>query len=101
MDLDWIKLKIKYNQYELSAHAEDERQADKIPLGDIEKALLRGEILENYPNDPRGPSCLILGFGIEGYPIHIICGKTKLEWLRIITVYIPSPPKWKGPKTRG
>ncbi|MDI6731631.1 MAG: DUF4258 domain-containing protein [Candidatus Margulisbacteria bacterium] len=100
LKIDWIKSKIKSNQYELSEHAEEERQSDKISLSDLEQAILSGEIIENYPCDPRGASCLLLGFGTSGYPIHIICGKTNLNYLRIITVYIPSLPKWENPKTR-
>lgn len=100
MHLEWIKTKIHKGKYEISSHAEEERQADKISLTEIEKAILNGEILENYPKDPRGESCLILGYAEEGYPIHIVCGKIKSEKIRIITVYIPALPKWLDAKTR-
>lgn len=68
---------------------------------EIEEAMINGEILEDYVNDPRGPSCLVLGYGREGYPIHLVCGQTPSKALRIITVYIPTPPRWIDPKTRG
>ena len=100
IDIHWIREKIKDNQYEYSSHADDERQADKISVLEVEKALLNGEILEYYPNDSIGPSCLVLGYGEEGYPIHIVCGKTVSANMRIITIYIPSLPKWIDPKTR-
>lgn len=100
MDFDWIKSKITKGNYEFSSHAEEERQADKISISEIEKAILNGEVIENYPKDPRGTSCLILGYGQEGYPIHIVCGKTNSERIRIITVYIPAFPKWVDAKTR-
>jgi hypothetical protein len=58
------------------------------------------EILEDYPNDPRGPSCLVLGYAHQGYPIHIVCGRTPRGDLRIITVYLPSLPKWLDERTR-
>ena len=67
---------------------------------EIEKALITGQILEEYPDDPRGASCLVLGYGNEGYPIHIVCGKTLSGRLRIITIYIPSLPKWINEKIR-
>lgn len=101
MDITWIKFKIRQGEYELTAHAEEERQLDKISIEEIEQALLNGEIVEDYPRDPRGPSALILGYGREGYPIHIVCGQTPSKHLRIITVYIPGPAKWTDPKTRG
>lgn len=99
-NLVWIKEQVSSGDYEFSAHAEDERQTEKIAIAEIEKALINGEILESYPDDPRGPSCLILGYGEEGYPIHIVCGRTPSGGLRIVTVYIPSLPKWFDPKTR-
>ena len=100
IEINWIREKIKNDQYEYSSHADDERQADKISVAEIEKALLQGKILEFYPDDPRGPSCLVLGYGEEGYPVHIVCGKTLSGNMRIITIYIPSLPKWIDPKTR-
>ena len=100
MNIDWIRKKVSDDQYEFSSHADDERQADKISVLEVEKALLQGEILESYPEDPRGPSCLILGYGDEGYPMHIVCAKTPSDKMRIITVYIPSLPKWFNPRTR-
>ena len=41
----WIVQQIKAGNYELSAHAEIERQADKLHLADLENALLHAEIL--------------------------------------------------------
>jgi len=100
MNIEWIKAKVSEGDYEFSAHAEDERQADKIPIEEVEYALLNGEILEDYPNDPRGPSCLVLGYAYQGYPIHVVCGRTPREDLRVITVYLPSLPKWLDERTR-
>lgn len=96
----WIQKQVKSENYEISSHADEEMQNDKISILEIESALLKCEILEEYPQDPRGSSCLVLGYGQEGYPIHIVCGKTKSGKLRIITVYIPALPKWLNEKTR-
>ena len=65
----------------------------------MEIALLNGEIIENYASDRRGESCLILGYAGE-IPIHIVCG-WRGERVAIITVYIPKPPKFINPRTRG
>jgi len=51
-------------------------------------------------DDPRGVSCLALGFTQENIPVHVVCGKTSANHLFIITVYIPKMPKWKNPDTR-
>ena len=53
-------------------------------------------MIEEYPNDPRGPSCLVLGFAGKR-PIHSVCAvKTDPEEVLIVTVYDPSkrPEKW-------
>jgi len=98
--ISWIKEKVIQGEYEFSGHADEERQADKVSISETEKALLNGEILENYPGDSRGSSCLVLGYGEEGYPVHIVCGKTPTGRMRIITVYIPTLPKWLDARTR-
>ena len=69
-------------------------------MREAESALLRCEILENYPDDPRGESCLALGFATDQNPVHIVCGRNRSGHLILITVYIPRLPKWKDPYTR-
>lgn len=98
INIEWIIERVRTGNYELTAHAEHEREADKIIMENLEMAILNGEILEDYPEDPRGISCLVSGYGKEGFPIHIICGKTKNNNLR--TIYIPTLPKWIDPRTR-
>ena len=99
MEIEEIKEKIKYDKYEICFHAEKERYAEDITISDLETAISGGEILEDYANDPRGQSCLILGYS-NNRPIHIVCGYTPIKWVRIITVYIPKLPKWINDKTR-
>lgn len=59
MVLKIIRQKIAANEYDLSAHAHLERQEEEITIEEIEKTLLKGDIIEKYPNDPRGESCLM------------------------------------------
>jgi hypothetical protein len=99
MDIQKIRTKIDAGNYEISVHAEKERYAEDISIFDIETAILQGEILEDYPDDPRGESCLILGYS-EGRAIHIVCGYTSIKSLRVITVYLPKRPKWLDERTR-
>ena len=43
-----------------------------ISVRDVQEARLsESRIIENYPHDKYGPSCLILGFTKEGRPLHI------------------------------
>ena len=77
-------------------HAQQERLEDGLDVVEIETALTQGEILEDYPEDPRGESCLVLGYA-GTKPIHAVIGWAKTtpedeKILRIITVHIPQPP---------
>ncbi len=65
-----------------------------ISISDIRKAVEQGELIEDYPEDARGHSCLVLGHGIDGTPIHVVCSP-KTDYLAIITAYIPSSQEWE------
>ena len=100
MKIEDIKAAVENNEFVLSQHAHEERQAESISIDDIKTAILGGEIIESYPKDKRGDSCLMLGYS-NVRPIHVVCGKSKIGWLKVITVYIPKPPKWVTAKQRG
>ena len=96
MDIGRIRRLVTEGRYGYSRHAERERELDMIYTWELEDALRNGEIIENYPDDPRGASCLVLGF-CGSKPIHAVCTiKTEPEELFLITVYDPSkrPDKW-------
>ena len=104
MDIRELQRLVGQGQYEFSIHAQQERLEEDLDVTDVEEALAQGEIIEDYPDDPRGESCLVLGYaGVKS--IHIVVGwarkDEKEQVLRIITVYIPQPPKWTDPRTRG
>ena len=98
--LDFISTEIKKQSYEISIHADDERIADVITIFQLEFALSNCKIIEQYPDDPRGESCLAIGFTPEKLPVHLVCGKNPSGHLILITVYIPTMPKWRDPYTR-
>jgi hypothetical protein len=99
-EIKWILKRIKKGEYYFSKHGDHERQNDNLTIAEVEEALLGGRILEQYEDSGRGESCLVAGFTEAGKPIHIVCGR-RGDWLVIITVYIPRPPKFKTPYERG
>lgn len=99
MDIEEIKRKVRNDQYVYSQHAEIERRAEALTFAQVEEALLNGQILEQYPDTGRGESCLVVGFA-EDRPIHAVCG-WRGDKIVLITVYIPRPPKFIDPWTRG
>jgi len=90
-----IQEKVKQRRYRLTSHAERERGSDRITIQEIEEALLshQAEVIEGYPEDVRGRSCLVLGFTRGASPLHLVCGLGSKE-LIIITVYRPDPEQW-------
>lgn len=99
MEIDEIQRLVSADEYDYSQHADLERAADDLTFQQIEQALLRGAILEHYPDTGRGESCLIVGFA-DPLPIHIVCGWRRGR-IMIITVYVPSSPRFTDPWTRG
>jgi len=96
----WIKSCAASNRYRYSRHADRERQNDGLTLAEIEQALVSGRIIEQYPDTGRGESCLLAGFTDAGKPVHAVCAAMD-DWLVIVTVYLPTPPKFKNPYERG
>jgi hypothetical protein len=96
LDIEKIRMLVVQGRYEFSKHAEREREIDMIYTWELEHALRDCEIIESYPDDLRGASCLVLGF-CGSRPIHAVCTiKTDPNELLLITVYDPSkrPDKW-------
>ncbi len=64
-----------------------------ITPNEVKKVVFSGEIIEDYPEDPRGHSCLLLAFGEGDRALHVVCAPKK-EYLAIITAYLPSRADW-------
>ncbi len=64
-----------------------------ITPGEVEKVVVGGEVIEDYAQDPRGHSCLLLGFGEADRAVHVVCSP-KDDYLAIITAYLPDPAQW-------
>ena len=60
---------------------------------EIRNVIYKGKIIETYPNDVRGYSCLMAGGGQDNRPIHVVCSP-KEDFLAIITTYIPDSNRW-------
>ena len=60
---------------------------------EVRQVIEQGEVIEDYPTDTRGHSCLLLGAGIDGRPIHVVCSP-KEDYLAVITAYLPDQHEW-------
>lgn len=100
MAINKIKQKLQNDRFELTMHAEKEKQEDRITYFEIDEAVKTLEIIEDYPDDPRGSSCLVLGFTYEHKPLHFVLGNLEEEKLLIITMYRPKAEEWIQFKVR-
>jgi len=64
-----------------------------ITTEEVRSSIAEGRVIEDYPSDPRGHSCLILGRGEANRPIHLVCSPKK-DYLAIITAYVPDSSEW-------
>ena len=89
-----IQAKFAREAFEFSLHATDQTILRGISVNEIREAIQTGEIIEDYPDDKYGPSCLILGFTDAGRPLHIQCSYPRRPLIKIVTVYEPDPTEW-------
>ena len=90
-----IRAKIEQRHYEFSKHAVDQSVIRDISVAELEDAIEgESEVIEDYPDDKYGPSCLILGYTKADRPLHIQCSYPSRPLIKIITLYQPDPELW-------
>ena len=95
-----IRAKVVADLFEFSRHALDESLKRSISVAEMREAIAIGEIIEDYPQDKYGPSCLIFGRTLSRRPLHIQCSHPSRPILKIITLYEPDPALWIDCKIR-
>lgn len=99
MDVSRIQDFIKRRNYLFSEHADEERTKEQLTIGDIEHAILSGEVIDERLDDPRGESRLVAGKTQNGKLIHVVIG-LRFNTPVVVTVYTPSKEKWLYGKIR-
>ena len=99
-DIHIIVKKAAQKKFLYTTHALKQMNSKKrlILTREIENKIFNGHIIENYPEDKRGYSCLING-KTESRSVHVVCAP-KDEYLAIITAYIPETNKWNKEFTK-
>ena len=64
-----------------------------ITPDEVQAVVKDGAIIEDYPEDARGHSALLVGQGSGSRVIHVVCSP-KDDYLAIITAYVPDPEEW-------
>jgi hypothetical protein len=97
MDIDKIKKGIKSKHY-FTHHAIEKMAERMISEIEIVESVRDGEIIEEYPEDKYGPTCLIYGATKKNRVLHVLVSYSIPLW--IITAYEPKDAEWINYKIR-
>lgn len=92
-DVDQIRQCFIGRDYLFTLHASDRAAQRAIRSHEIEEVIQRGEVIEDYPEDKYGPTCLIMGKTFDDRVLHVQISYPPP--VKIITVYEPSPDDWE------
>ncbi len=100
-DIVEIQAKVAAGLFVFSKHAVDQLILRCISVSEVRQIFINPcEIIEDYPDDKYGPSCLVLGFTDADRPLHIQCSYPSRPQLKIITAYEPYPGRWTNYRSR-
>ena len=100
MQIEEIKRLCEQSKIKWSTHCLERMQERDISRTDVKSCLLKGEIIEDYPDDFPHPSCLVFGYAVNNKIIHVVVGNDG-EYIYIITAYFPNTAKFEDDlKTR-
>ena len=88
-----IRACVKGGDWRFTLHALERCIERGISPKEVGEAVLSGEVIEYYPYDKYGPTCLIRGLTSRGRILHVLCS---VEPVWIITAYDPTlrPDEW-------
>ena len=98
--IEEIQLKVAADDFEFSRHAVDQTLRRRISVQELREAIADSQVIENYPDDKYGPSCLLLGLIQNLKPLHIQRSYPIRPLVKVITVYEPDPMQWVDFKVR-
>jgi hypothetical protein len=80
----------------VSDHGYDQLAADGILMREVLGGVEKAQVLEDYPDYPKGPCVLVLQRDEGGKPIHVVWGipKGQDSPAVLVTSYRPDPEKW-------
>jgi hypothetical protein len=89
MDRDQLTDAIQTGRIEWQIHALERMTKRGISTQIVKQVLLKGEIIEDYPDEKPFPTALFLGW-FKGEPFHVVSALDSLSgYCFVITVYRP------------
>ncbi|WP_373895576.1 DUF4258 domain-containing protein [Virgibacillus natechei] len=93
-----IKQNLVTGKWWFTEHAIQKCDQRNIDIEKLIMSVIQAELVEDYPDDIRGHSCLILSF-VDDKAVHTVCGIHESGNV-FITAYHPELPKWLDERTR-
>lgn len=95
MDESALKAAIA-GQVRVGAHGWKGLHDDGLDIDAVRASIVtNGAIIEDYPDDVRGPSALLLSFLSDGSPVHTVWAwHNPGDFPFLITIYRPNTSKW-------
>ena len=87
---------VNTGEFRISDHGYDELAEDGILVGEVIASLASAQVVEDYPNYPKGPCVLVLQTGDDQQAIHAVWGLPRGQDSPavLVTAYKPDPKKW-------
>jgi hypothetical protein len=92
--IEQLRQKISRGQMEYSLHAVRQMIERGITPAEVAQTVLAGEVVEDYPDDKYGPSCLVCGTTKNSRVLHVQCTHPSRPLVKIVTAYEPDPAEW-------
>lgn len=96
--LETIKRLVARREVRISEHGYDELADDNILVTEVVSGVVDGQIVEDYPEYPKGSCVLVLQRDRADEPIHVVWGipKNQESPAVVVTAYRPDPKKWSS-----
>lgn len=93
-EIERIREGFRHREYDMTAHAWEEMSEDLLDLGDVESAVLNGQVLRIEKDDPRGTKFVVKGLAADGStPVGVVVRLSTTGRPLIVTVYEVTEPK--------
>ncbi len=94
--LEQVKVLVARGDVRISNHGYDELAEDGILVRDIVEGLPAAQLIEDYPDFPKGPCILVLQSDADRKPVHAVWGipRGATSPAVLVTAYRPDPAKW-------
>lgn len=92
-----IRALVSQGRVRISEHGYDELAADGLLARGLVEGVKSAEVVEDYPDYPKGPCVLLLQRTEAGCPVHTVWGipAGHTSPAVLITAYFPDPEQWE------